>query len=192
MNELHIRHKYHLGPGHVVVTNSPSEIWMVLGSCVSIVLYDEKSHTIAACHAQLPESKDKVKRCVEDCPDACYNEQPDRNTLKYLESAFNYMLCKLKALGVQTTALRASVLGGSNIMQPVRENSIGEINLRKAYSLLKSRNISISYENCGGDKGRTIIFDNFTGAFTVKMQSAAAETENFALSPLFGSSTAVS
>ncbi len=149
-----IENKYYLGPGHVVISDKPALIWIVLGSCVSIILYDEKSRLTAACHAQLPSKTKKNTLHSEVCPQVCYNEQPDRNEMKYLDTALDYMIHRLAKKGVLPAQLCAFILGGSNIMQKERTNSIGELNVKKAHELLKKYGIPLRSEQSGGNKGR--------------------------------------
>jgi len=176
-----IENRYYLGPGHIVVTDKPSEIWMVLGSCVSLLFFDERSGTTAACHVQLPSKKRNTERCPDECPDPCYNEQPDPNEMKFLGPAFDYMLRQLQRRGIAATKTRVTLIGGSNIMQINRANSIGEQNVNEAHRLLRDNSIPLSCEQTGGNTGRTIIFNTVSGKLTIKKQLSVAENEEFVL-----------
>ena len=54
--------KIFLQPGEVVISTAPQNVWTVLGSCISIVLYSRRLKVSAICHAKLPEQKKNTEK----------------------------------------------------------------------------------------------------------------------------------
>ena len=52
---------YFLKPGYILLSVKPTVISTVLGSCVSVCLYDRKMKTGGMNHFQLPYARDKDK-----------------------------------------------------------------------------------------------------------------------------------
>lgn len=174
----HILEKVYLGPGQIHITDKPTIIWTVLGSCVSVILYHQRSNLTAMCHAQLPHKLASDKKCNHNCPNPCYKEQPAENSFKFLTCSLNYMIQTYSDSGIPLSQIEATILGGSSLMDISNDIlSVGERNINQAREFLNKRHIKIQNENLGGKVGRTIWYNTQTHILQVKMQNQVYEKE---------------
>jgi chemotaxis protein CheD len=125
-----------------------------LGSCVAIVLYDEKMRLGGLGHIMLPErslARDKS------------------NPAKFADSCTDLMLRVLKRKGSKN--IKAKLFGGANMFPSVKANhlmNIGNRNSAAAKKILKMCSIPIVASDLGGNCGRTVTFTIDTGQVEVK------------------------
>ncbi len=118
-----------------------------LGSCVGVVLYDEKKKIAGMVHIMLPDSSlgksDKV------------------NVAKFADTGIYGLMELLKAEGVRPMALKAKIAGGSQMFQFGSSDTIriGPRNVDAVKQELKRLSIPIMAEDTGGSSGRTIEFN---------------------------------
>lgn len=148
-------------PGQWCVSQGGELISTVLGSCVSIILFDPTSKWSAMTHYLLPEYM------------SGRNQEPSG---RYGDVALDQAMAALAKQGVATHNLKAKIFGGANMSEG---NSIGEAigasNIVFAVQSLAMAGIPVIEENLGGFKGRKIVFN--TDDFSVKhelSQSSAA------------------
>jgi len=119
-----------------------------LGSCVGIVLYDDRIQICGMAHIMLPSSS----LCRERIP----------NPAKYADTAIPCLIEHLQKKGASKLSLKAKLAGGaqmfsfstgSNLMR------IGPRNVEAVLEQLSESNIPIVAKDVGGDSGRTIEFD---------------------------------
>lgn len=127
-----------------------------LGSCLGIVLYCEKEKTGSLAHAMLP--------CME-------NSRIKTNPAKFVDSAIDVMLGRLKRRGCDVDKVWAKMFGGAHMFSSVPADSpfnVGNKNIVAAREVFKSLNIRVMSEDLGKNYGRTIFFDLNTGKVTLK------------------------
>ena len=128
-----------------------------LGSCVGVVLYDERSTTVGMVHVMLPDSSlgrtDKI------------------NLAKFADTGITAMVEQLKIEGVQPYKLRAKIAGGAQMFQFTSSRDtmrIGPRNVEAVKEYLKKFSIPIVSEDTGGNSGRTIEFDPTTKLLNIR------------------------
>ena len=128
-----------------------------LGSCVGIVLYDERSTTVGMVHVMLPDSTlgrtDKI------------------NLAKFADTGITAMVEQLKIEGIQPYKLRAKIAGGAQMFQFTSSRDtmrIGPRNVEAVKEYLKKYSIPIVAEDTGGNSGRTIEFDPTTKLLNIR------------------------
>jgi len=128
-----------------------------LGSCVGIVLYDERSTTVGMVHVMLPDSTlgrtDKI------------------NLAKFADTGITAMVEQLKIEGIQPYKLRAKIAGGAQMFQFTSSRDtmrIGPRNVEAVKEYLKKFSIPIVAEDTGGNSGRTIEFDPTTKLLNIR------------------------
>ena len=128
-----------------------------LGSCVGIVLYDERSTTVGMIHVMLPDSTlgrtDKI------------------NLAKFADTGITAMVEQLKIEGIQPYKLRAKIAGGAQMFQFTSSRDtmrIGPRNVEAVKEYLKKFSIPIVSEDTGGNSGRTIEFDPTTKLLNIR------------------------
>jgi len=140
-----MNHKFLL-PGHWCISEGNELISTLLGSCVSIILFDSRSNLSAVTHYLLPEY----------IPGR--NQEPSG---RYGDVALALALKALSQKGVNRVNLKAKIYGGANMIEG---NAIGEAigasNIVFAIQNLAMMEIPVVEENLGGFKGRKIIFNS--------------------------------
>ncbi|MCK4537263.1 MAG: chemotaxis protein CheD [Candidatus Krumholzibacteria bacterium] len=132
-------------------------ITMALGSCVGIVLYDEKAGLGGLAHVMHP-NRDKVKNNL--------------NRAKFVDTAIELMVAKILKEGARKERLWAKIFGGARMFQHVTGSQgviqIGDANVAATREQLTKRGIPIVAESVGGTMGRTIMFDVSDGSVLMK------------------------
>lgn len=143
--------KHFLLPGAIFVAKEPHEVTTILGSCVSVCLWDSKLKIGAINHFLLPFWNGKGLASP-----------------RYGNIAIQKTLEKLAMLGSRKENLEAKVFGGGEVLNSGNTFSIGQRNFELAINSLKEEKVKIKAQSLGGDLGRKIIFNTFTGE--VKMR----------------------
>lgn len=145
--------KIYLHPGHVHVTATPVDITTVVGSCVSVCLWDRASKLAGMNHFVLPTT-------LGDAP-----------SLKHGEHATEALVARLLKLGADVGNLRARVFGGSCVIDAFRSagSDLGSKNVAVARRVLAQRRIPVLQEDVGGATGRKLVFHTDDGSVVVKL-----------------------
>ena len=145
--------KVYLHPGHIHVTETPIDITTVVGSCVSVCLWDRASTLAGMNHFVLPTT------------------MSDGSSLKHGDYATEALVERLLDLGASPSNLRARLFGGSCVIEAFRSsgNDLGSKNVAVARRILGQRRIPILQEDVGGSAGRKLVFHTDDGAVTVKL-----------------------
>lgn len=117
----------------------------ILGSCVSICLYDTTAALGGMNHFLLPGDLNS-----------------DSQDQKYGVNAMELLINKLLVMGASRHELKAKVFGGANMNASLRD--IGKLNGEFAYSFLELENIPIISKSLGGNNARRLRFWPTTGA----------------------------
>lgn len=157
--------KLFLSLGELVVAKEPMQVWTVLGSCVSVVLYNQRLKVSALCHAQLAE--EKVFGKIRSTELEQYAQRAVKNDFRYVEHSINYMLEQMQQLGIRKREITASVYGGGNLIELFTYKA-GDENLNATYKVLDEHGIAIVKQDVGGNKSRTIRHFTDTGITHVR------------------------
>jgi chemotaxis protein CheD len=132
------------------VAKEPTEILTVLGSCVSVCLYDYKNKIGGMNHYLLP-----------------FWNGNGLKSLKFGNINNERLLVEMKKKGAEVKYLKAKIFGGAAI-NISKEMSIGEKNAMVAREFLEKYRIPLLAEDIGGTGGRKVIFDTDSGDVYVK------------------------
>ncbi|MCP4457409.1 MAG: chemotaxis protein CheD [Cytophagales bacterium] len=127
----------------------------LLGSCVSVCLFDTNKLVGGINHYMLP-----------------YWNGAGLASAKFGNIAISKLIDDLTNQGCSKTNLVAKVFGGAN--QANFTMRIGDRNVDVAKEILQSHNIKIIAINTGGNLGRKIIFNTTTGKVQMKLLSKSA------------------
>jgi chemotaxis protein CheD len=154
--------KFTVFPGQYLITSVPAQISTVLGSCISVCLWDNISKVGGMNHYLLPgtdqEEVGNANRGITSVP-LLIKSMINRN-------------CKIGSL-------EAKVFGGCNSLY--KENNIfkvGERNAAIAFEILKETGIPVTAQHVGGSVGRKIIFNTSTGKVRMKLLNETASEIN--------------
>lgn len=131
-----------------------------LGSCVGVVLHDPRKKVSGLAHILLPE---RLRH---------YGVVG-----KYADTAIPALLSQLRSSGCSHRDIRAFVTGGANMFRYSGDGkiaTIGDRNVEAAKRVLQELKIPVSYEDTGGDQGRTVTFVNHSGDIQVRTLNRVA------------------
>jgi len=138
--------KHYLFPGKLAAFKEETQISTLLGSCVSVALFDPEMKIGGLNHYLLPELGPN-----------------DIGNPRYGTSAIEMLIEEMLRLGASMNRLQAKVYGGGNVIavSPMGE-SIGRRNIEIAEELLREKGIRIVEKNVGGESGRTLKLNTAT------------------------------
>lgn len=159
--------------GEFYVSNSNEIISTVLGSCISVCLYDPKNGVGGINHFMLPESNPGAARLYTRDLSIKEEELTEQST-RYGVTAMEVLIAEMQKKGGERKNLRAKIFGGGNVLTRTNPSlSIGDRNIGFTRAFLKMEGIKIEGENVGDKHGRKIFF--LTGKNSVFVKKVALE-----------------
>lgn len=143
--------RFFLHAGQLYAAGEPTEIVTILGSCVSVCLYDAARGVGGANHFMLPG-------------------KASTPSPRYATNAVELLLEQLLALGARRSRLEAKLFGGASMLKLGTESSgdLGTRNIEAARVELAEKRIPIVSEDVGGTRGRKLVFSTADGTVLVK------------------------
>lgn len=135
----------YLAPGRLFASAEEVRVTTILGSCVSVCLWDAQARAGGINHFLLPDG-------VPASP-------------RFGSSATNLLVASVLEKGARREALQARVVGGACVIDAMRSSSqnLGARNVQVARERLAAERIPIVTEDVGGDVGRKLVFDVQSG-----------------------------
>jgi chemotaxis protein CheD len=144
----------YLLPGELVAVGGemPRTLTTILGSCVSVCLWDRRGRGGGMNHFLLPRRPVDIDR-----------------TPRYGDVAVPTLVTKLVGLGVRREDLRAKVFGGAHVLAsvPAGGATLGGDNVQIALAALRTEGIAVVSEDVGGTRGRKLAFNTIDGTALV-------------------------
>lgn len=141
----------YLYPGMLYAEPGSHSVVTVLGSCISICLWDPVSRTGGMNHYLLP-----------------YWNGDGLQTPKYGNIAVPMLVDRLLAAGCRKGDLVAKVFGGASVLESSGILNVGVRNIEFAQHALKESGIPVACMDVGGNQGRKIMFLTSTGEVFVR------------------------
>jgi chemotaxis protein CheD len=144
---------HYLYPAALFAEPEPYLVDTILGSCVSICLFDPVKKIGGINHYMLP-----------------FWNGTGLASPKYGNIAIQKLVEKMLAMGAKKELLQAKVFGGGEVVE-TKTNMfrIGERNIEVALKTLQELNIKVSGKSVGGKQGRKIRFNTETGVVLMKL-----------------------
>jgi chemotaxis protein CheD len=144
----------YLHPGQLHAAAGRGLITTLLGSCVSVCLFDPIRGVGGANHFLLPHYASGAHASPRYGPPAIYA-----------------LLDRLLRLGAERTRLEAKVFGGACVLEGMRAGprQLGVSNVEVARAVLGQEGIPVRAEDVGGTLGRKVVFRVHDGAAWVKV-----------------------
>ena len=137
-----------LRPGEFYATQRPAVIETLVGSCVTVCLYDFKAGFGMMNHYVRDHPRDELGANVGEFGITA-TQRIVRAALKIDDNAQHY---------------RAGVFGGAAVLKMASgQGDIGEANVKVARDVLRAAGIRIVREEVGGTRGRRVTFNTQTG-----------------------------
>ncbi len=149
-NELTSYQQVFIEPGYIYLPTEPTNLYAVLGSCVSVCIWDKKLKIGGMNHFLYPSAPSSSK-----------------STSQYGNVATVRLIQMLEKAGARTSSLFAQIIGGAIPPFPTKNKNIGEENVEIARKILKRKGIKVVSEDVGGTMGRKIVFNSYTGHLMV-------------------------
>ena len=139
--------KYFLQPGFIFVSEQPCYIQTVLGSCVSVCIWD-------------------AARKYGGMNHYIYSKPfGNENSARFGTISIPYLLKLMAENGSLAQNLRAHIIGGGYSV--FAGPAIGEANTEVAEEILDRSGISVVTKDTGGQTGRKVVFNNYNGEIIV-------------------------
>lgn len=147
------RREVYLHAGQLVATSEPTTITTVLGSCVSVCLFDPRTRTGGANHYLL-----------------AYPVADAISSPRFGSVAVLRLIEAMLAHGSRMEDLRAKVFGGASLLGSLRGvgGDLGARNVKLAQAMLQAAGIPILAEETGGERGRRLLFQTDDGTAWVR------------------------
>ena len=130
-----------LGLGELRVGKCPMGT-IGLGSCIALILHDQRRSLAGLAHIMLPESRGDTDR-------------PG----KFADTAIDALLEEMGGAGSTKSSLTAIVVGGASMFEfSANSLNIGERNAVAVKGLLQEQGIRIEHEETGGKVGRSVYY----------------------------------
>lgn len=151
---------HYLYPATLYASREPAMVSTVLGSCVTVCLYDPVVRVGGMNHFMLP----------------VWNGEGLASP-KYGDIAIEKLLQKVIQLGARKANLQAKIFGGADSRRETNVFRIGERNHELAFALISSLCLPIISSHVGGEKGRKILFNTASGEVMLKVLSGVAASK---------------
>ncbi len=136
-----------LSPGEVLCLADSTMVTTVLGSCVSVTLWDKDRRIGGLNHFVLPRGG---------------------TSSRYGDTAMLELLEGVLELGAHLRSLEAKVFGGAAVLPVGGEGTVGTANVAFALGELARRGIPVAGRHTGGERGRVLMFNTETGEAFVR------------------------
>ncbi len=144
MNNLERKYIY---SSSLCVSPKPVLLHTLLGSCISVCLWDEEAQLGGMNHFMLP-----------------YWNGRGLASPKYGNIAIELLINKMIAHRSQRNTMVAKIFGGARMLKEHSDMfDIGNRNIALAFDMLHKEKIKIVAHSTGGTKGRKLFFDTQTG-----------------------------
>jgi len=142
----------YLLPGELVAVREPRTLMTILGSCVSVCLWDRRGRGGGMNHFLLPRRG----------PAAPVSP-------RYGDVAVPMLVARLLAQGAHRGDLRAKVFGGAHVLAGAPEGgrTLGGDNVTVALGALRAEGVQVISEDVGGSRGRKLAFNTVDGTALV-------------------------
>jgi len=146
------RGQVYLHAGDLVVAAKPTAIVTILGSCVSVCLWDSAAGVGGVNHYLLPFHVEREK------------------SARFGSVAIPRLLEEVVGAGADPRRLQAKVFGGASVIGAFnRGRRLGDDNAELALESLSTLGIPVIERDVGGTKGRKLVFHSDDGSAWIRM-----------------------
>lgn len=147
----------YLKPGEMYISSNPTLVSTVLGSCVSVTMFNYRLKVGAICHGLLPSFT-----TIDGC---AYSRT---NDLDYVDQSIEKMFSLYETYGIKSSEIEVKLFGGADVLLHSRVASVGIQNVQTAIQAIKSKGLNLISSSVGGISGRRILFYTHTGEVFLK------------------------
>jgi chemotaxis protein CheD len=147
----------YLYPGEVSICEEPTRVITVLGSCVSVTMFNPGSKIGAICHGTLPRC-----RARNECHSTCIE------AFKFMDCALHYMLGRFRQYGIANNEIEIKIFGGADTLKSKSSNTIGSQNIQITLDIMGKNKLRVIAADVGDSFGRKLVFFSHTGEVYLK------------------------
>ena len=148
------RRRIFLLQGDIYCQRKPALVSTILGSCVSVCLWDPEAGFGGINHYVLPGS----------------GAPAEAENTRYGEVAIDLLYGKMLQLGANGAGLQARIFGGASVFPlGANQTTVGARNVDLAIASMHALQIPILEQETGGDMGRQLVFDTGTGKAAIRI-----------------------
>ena len=143
--------------GEIYFGKYAKEVKTLLGSCVSVTLWQPRLKLGGMCHILLPEDKE--------------DNMDDPNNTRYAAGAINWFLKHISNNKTRPSDYIVGLYGGGQMFSSVNNQfgtDIGGKNVKIVRELLAKHGFTIAHEDVSEPKYRNIVMDLSNGRVTIK------------------------
>ena len=170
-----------LAPGDYFVGDARHRVSTLLGSCVTITLWQAQRRLGAMSHFLLAERG--AARSAQSTPAASRRSATPRALdARYGVEALSLMLAELAELGVLAAECEAKIFGGGDMFPGHRRGAgmnVGQRNGDAARAMLQARGIRVVSHSLFGVGHRKIVFDLATGHVWARQEDTSGNDSAF-------------
>jgi chemotaxis protein CheD len=161
----------YLKPGEIYFGERPALVRTILGSCVSVTMFNPRFKIGAICHALLPTCGTE-----DPCDAAC------DGLFRYVDCAVRGLVSMFERKGIWRHEITAKVFGGSTMLTSgngTKLISMGKQNIDAVKKVLHREELEVAGFDVGGTFARRVLFFADTGDVLMKRigQPALSGTE---------------
>jgi chemotaxis protein CheD len=160
-----------VGIGEVKSAVEGAQLGAILGSCVSVVLWQPEQRFAVMNHILLPG---RTRNHRGPTPDG-----------RFADESWRMMQARLARQGICLKSCIAFVAGGGSVVDTL-QNNIGAQNIARMREHLEAAVIPVNIADVGGTQHRSARFDPITGEFTVRRGQQAGQQVSAQASFAFG------
>lgn len=146
---------HNLPIGGIYVTSDPMTITTVLGSCISVCLYDRQSRVGGMNHYMLP----RIPRAGRGNP---------KEVGRYGDLSIPELVKQFQQQGGDPRTSTAKIFGGAHMLSALKFANIPDSNIEVAEECLQAAGLKVVNREVGGERGRKVIFQTETGKVMVR------------------------
>lgn len=144
-----------IAPGEIYVSKLGEVVSTVLGSCISVCLYDKINRVGGMNHFMLPFDKSNDV----DFTGSSVSSNLGNKLFRYGIFAMEQLIAEMQKKGGYRSNFEAKVFGGGNVIHTGNKNfNVGHKNIEFANFFLKMEGIPILISSTGDNYGREVIF----------------------------------
>lgn len=141
-----------LQPGHLVIATEPMQVTTILGSCVSVCLFDTTKRIGGINHFMLPLASGRTTASP-----------------RFGDVAMKDLLDGVRNAGARLPLLQARVFGGASMFHELKVSAtLGQKNVELALDFLAKNGIDVIEIDTGGSRGRKLIYRADVGTVCLK------------------------
>jgi len=149
-------------PGELYVSDESCRITTLLGSCVSVAVYNKRRSFGGMNHFMLPREIPERSRGPED--------------FRFGDVSIRHLLDRMLEFDRKRTNLEVKLFGGGKVVSALARADIGKKNIDVAREVLEEYQLSPVKEYVGGKNGLKLDFNTKTGVVRAKTIRNSSET----------------